>query len=78
MSIGYTSRITALNKAANGRMLGVKLGRLCIKHNITVYWLALEFHVSRQTIYNWFIGWSDPKEGSREDIKKFIAELKTL
>jgi transcriptional regulator with XRE-family HTH domain len=60
MSYGYSARLIALNKEANSKLLGVKLGRVCIKRNIPVSLVASELGVSRQTVYNWFTGANTP------------------
>lgn len=62
MSYGYSARLIELNKRANKRLLGVRLGRVCIKHNIPVADVAFRLGVSRQTIYNWFTGASNPQQ----------------
>jgi transcriptional regulator with XRE-family HTH domain len=61
MSYGYTARLVELNKQADRRLLGVRLGRVCIKHNIPVSDVASRLNVSRQTIYNWFMGTNTPR-----------------
>ena len=76
MSIGYTTRIVTLNKDANGRMIGVKLGRLCIKHDLSVIDIADRFNVSRQAVYNWFVGINDPKGITRASIEEYVVTLK--
>jgi hypothetical protein len=60
MSYGYSARLIALNKEADSKLLGVKLGRVCIKRNIPVSLVASELGVSRQTVYNWFTGANTP------------------
>ncbi len=60
MSYGYSARLIALNKEANSKLLGVKLGRVCIKRDIPVSLVASELGVSRQTVYNWFTGANTP------------------
>jgi transcriptional regulator with XRE-family HTH domain len=60
MSYGYSARLIALNKEADSKLLGVKLGRICIKRNIPVSLVASELGVSRQTVYNWFTGANTP------------------
>ena len=74
MSYGYTSRIDKLNRTANSSSLGVKLGRLCIKRDVPVSEIASLLGVSRQTVYNWFIGVHEPNERLSKLIKDFIAE----
>ncbi|NDG30751.1 transposase family protein [bacterium] len=56
MAIGYSQQLINDNKAADKQKLGVQLGRVCIKHNISVADVSAYFGVSRQTVYNWFRG----------------------
>lgn len=61
MGYGYSARLIELNKQADKRLLGVRLGRVCIKHNIPVADVASTLGVSRQTVYNWFTGDTSPQ-----------------
>jgi DNA-binding transcriptional regulator YiaG len=74
MSYGYTTRIDSLNKKANKFSLGVRLGRVCIKNNVPTSEVAAQLGVSRQTVYNWFIGVHEPNDRLSQLIKDFIAE----
>ena len=76
MSYGYTTRLGSLNKQADGSLLGVKLGRLCIKYEVPVIDVASQLGVSRQTVYNWFTGTHKPKEMLTPFIQELIDELK--
>tara|TARA_R100000664_G_C2718459_1_gene112716 strand:+ start:22 stop:255 length:234 start_codon:yes stop_codon:yes gene_type:complete len=76
MSYGYTTRLGSLNKQADGSLLGVKLGRLCIKYEVPVIDVASQLGVSRQTVYNWFMGTHEPKEILTPLIQELIDELK--
>tara|TARA_R110001599_G_scaffold322501_1_gene533559 strand:- start:349 stop:582 length:234 start_codon:yes stop_codon:yes gene_type:complete len=76
MSYGYTTRLGSLNKQADGSLLGVKLGRVCIKHEVPVIDIASQLGVSRQTVYNWFMGTHEPKEELTALIKEIITEYK--
>jgi DNA-binding transcriptional regulator YiaG len=75
MSYGYTARLIQKNKEASGRSLGVKLGRLCIKHDMPVSEVAITLGASRQTVYNWFTGVSTPEPPFTELIEELISEL---
>ena len=75
MSYGYTKRIDRLNKEATPT-LGVKLGRVCIKKDVPVSEVASRLGVSRQTIYNWFMGTHEPNEELTETIKELITEYR--
>ena len=61
MSYGYSARTIAMNKAADHRRLGVALGRAAIELGVSVSAVATSLGVSRQTVYNWFVGDYDPK-----------------
>lgn len=74
MSYGYTSRIDKLNRTANSSSLGVKLGRLCIKRDVPVSEIASLLGVSRQTVYNWFVGTHEPSTEVSPLIEELIAE----
>ena len=74
MSIGYSANTIQLNKQADGKRLGVALGRAAIKHGMPVAEIAAVLQVSRQTVYNWFVGAYDPKPGQTKDIEKLIAK----
>ena len=75
MSYGYTTRIDRLNKEATPT-LGVKLGRVCIKKDVPVSEVASRLGVSRQTIFNWFMGTHEPNEELTETIKELITEYR--
>ncbi len=75
MSFGYTLRIRDLNAKANQRKLGVRLGRLCIKHNVPVTVVAQRMGVTRATVYNWFCGTSAPQASAVSLIESYIASL---
>jgi len=75
MSFGYTLRIRDLNAKANQRKLGVRLGRLCIEHNVPVTVVAQRMGVTRATVYNWFCGTSVPQASAVSLIESYIASL---
>jgi DNA-binding XRE family transcriptional regulator len=52
------------------------LGRLCIKHEVSVSELAKELHVSRMTIYNWFWGLRTPTIHLQPRVIQYIEHLK--
>jgi DNA-binding XRE family transcriptional regulator len=76
MGYGYSIRLIELNKKADRKLLGVTLGRLCIKLSIPVSEVAHKLGVSRQTVYNWFVGATEPKATLVEDVKAFINHTK--
>jgi len=65
-----------VNKAADGKHIGVALGRICIKTGLPVSVVARKFKVSRQTVYNWFEGRVTPNNQVIEPIKQLITTLK--
>jgi len=76
MSYGYTTRLNSLNKQADRTSLGVKLGRVCIKHDMPVAELSSQLGVSRQTIYNWFVGFHEPNNELKAYVEAMISEYK--
>ena len=75
MSYGYSLRLVQLNREADGSNLGVRLGRLCIEHDIPVAEVAKQCSVSRVTVYSWFCGATTPQPNKLPDIKKFIESI---
>jgi len=73
MSYGYNAKLIKLNKQTSRKLLGVRLGRVCIAHDVSVAEVAYKLGVSRQTIYNWFVGASNPRAEFVPSIEKFIA-----
>ena len=71
--IGYTYRIRTLNRSANKKNIGVRLGRHCIDQNISVSELMGLLGVSKQTIYNWFVGIHTPGPQQTTKIKELFA-----
>lgn len=72
---GYSIRVAEAIKEADGDLLGVQLGRACLARDIPVSDVAKRLRVTRQTVYHWFLGLSDPRETSRDAIQKYIASL---
>lgn len=69
---GFNTELIRKNKEANGRLLGVKLGRLCIKNGYSVSYVAKKLGVSRQTIYNWFVGKGNPTEDQFNEVEMWL------
>ena len=76
MSYGYSLRLIERNSQASEKKLGVRLGRVCIRHEIPVTVVANEFGVTRQTVYNWFTGAHDPHESHAKEIARLINSFK--
>lgn len=72
---GYTVSLVRANKAAPSHMLGVRLGRACIKAGVPVIQVAMDFEVSRTAVYAWFCGRSNPSWRLESAIEKYIKEL---
>jgi predicted transcriptional regulator len=74
--IGYSQRIVSANKSANQKMLGVKLGRLAIKLNMSVIDIANHCNVSRTAVYAWFTGQSDVSSKHKQEVNRLIEFFK--
>jgi transcriptional regulator with XRE-family HTH domain len=72
---GYTIRVAQGIKEADGNLMGVKLGRVCLAQDIPVATVAEALGVTRQTIYYWFLGRSEPRGPACEAIEAYIASL---
>lgn len=75
MSYGYSVRLIQLNNEADDTLIGVRLGRVCIEHDISVLDVADALQVSRQTIYHWFSGTFLPKKETAARIRKYLDAL---
>ena len=71
--IGYTYRIRKLNRSADKKNIGVRLGRHCIDQNIPVSELVALLGVSKQTIYNWFMGIHTPGPKQTSKIQELFS-----
>lgn len=75
MSSGYSLRLRDLNMKADERKIGVRLGRLCIEHDVPVTVVAKTLGVSRAAVYNWFSGASEPSFAAASLVEQYIAKL---
>lgn len=75
MSYGYSLRLRSLNEQANASNIGVRLGRMCIKHDVPVAFVAKRMGVTRATVYNWFCGVTTPQDHTASRIEAYLAEL---
>ena len=73
MSYGYSARVVKANKKADPKNIGVKLGRVCIRRDIPVVTVARIYNVSRQTVYNWFMGISVPSAHISGHIQHYLS-----
>ena len=76
MPFGYSQSLVYANKQASIKSLGVALGRVCIRADISVSEVAGFFGVSRMTIYNWFKGDAVPHHSYVEQIREYIRAVK--
>lgn len=72
---GYSIRVAEAIKEADGSLLGVQLGRACLARDIPVSTAAKALGVTRQTVYHWFLGLSEPRGKAIDAIKSYIASL---
>lgn len=72
---GYSRNFIQTNKQADPFHVGVVLGRICIERDIPVQDVAEYLTVSRQTVYMWFIGRTNPQPKQRERILLLIDRL---
>lgn len=74
--IGYSQRVVKTNRDADGRSLGVCLGRFCISREIPVTDVMEFFDVTKQTVYNWFAGTHIPSKHHSQLITRFLDKAK--
>lgn len=72
---GYSIRIAEAIKSADGNLLGVQLGRLCLAHNISVIEIARSLGVTRQTVYGWFRGITIPQPHHQVVMQGWVDKL---
>jgi hypothetical protein len=72
---GYSIRIARGIREADSNLLGVQLGRACLVRDIPVAEVAVDLGVTRQTIYHWFLGLSEPRGHACEAIKSYLNNL---
>lgn len=73
--IGYSLSIVQKNKEADGKRVGVKLGRTCIKKKIPVRKIADIAGVSTVAVYGWFTGQYDPQPATLERVLKYVDRV---
>lgn len=72
---GYSLETAEAVKKADGKLLGVKLGRACVRRGVSVSEVAALFNVSRMTVYNWFKGSVVVSDKHAQQMKKLIDKL---
>lgn len=75
MSYGYSAKLVALNQRADKSNLGVRLGKACIKKDIPISVVATTLGVSRQTLYNWFMGKSSPQPMMVDLVARYLERI---
>ncbi|CAB4156457.1 hypothetical protein UFOVP1058_21 [uncultured Caudovirales phage] len=73
MAHGYSVKIVELNTEADSSLLGVRLGKICIDTAVPVTTISHHLGVSRQTVYNWFCGVSNPSPRHSHAIQALLA-----
>lgn len=76
MSKGYSTLTVRQIESASPHLMGVRLGRLCVKLEIPVKDIAEHFQVSRVTVYSWFRGERAVSGKHAEKMQKLIEKLK--
>ena len=71
----YSTHIVERNKKADGKLLGVRLGRVCIKGGISVSTVMSGLGVSKQTVYNWFCGDTSPQKTMVAVVERLIKSI---
>ena len=75
MPTGYSLFTVEAIQNADGRLLGVQLGKICVKNDIPVKDVSEFFGVSRVTVYNWFKGTMSVSGKHVDRMKKLIEKL---
>lgn len=71
--IGYSIQFQKRNRAANKKLFGVQFGKHCIQHNISVMEVAQRLNVTRQTVYFWFTGATEPRKETAQKIRELYS-----
>jgi len=72
---GYSRRTAWLIKQADPKLLGVKLGVICVDRDIPVADVAEWMGVSRMTVYAWFRGRFVVSKTHEQKVKELIVRL---
>lgn len=75
MASGYSLKTIRENQDADSSNIGVQLGRVCIERNIPVLSVSYQLLVTRQTVYNWFVGSKKPSARLEPAIRAYLTEL---
>lgn len=69
---GYSYALVKAIQAADPKLLGVRLGLMCVAQEIPVMQIAEKFSVTRQTVYWWFTGKYKPTQQFAEGITQML------
>jgi DNA-binding phage protein len=72
---GYSIRVAEAIGEADINLLGVQLGRACLARDIPVAEVAASLGITRQTVYHWFLGLSEPRGKSCDAIQSYLNNL---
>lgn len=76
MRYGYSVQLAAAIQQGDAQHLGVRLGLVCLEKSFPVAKVASRLGVSRQTVYNWFTGKTDPAHGPFSDAaRRLLKEI---
>jgi transcriptional regulator with XRE-family HTH domain len=73
--VGYSIRLLHGNRKASKKRFGVRFGRHCIDSNISVIEVVDKLGVSRQSVYNWFLGKHEPNPAQAAKISQLFSVL---
>ena len=75
MAVGYSALTVREIMAADPRMLGVQLGRICVDRDIPVADVAQFLGTSRVTVYAWFRGKVGVSDKYAEKVQELVERL---
>lgn len=76
MARPYSEEYLRALKTLDGTRIGVQLGRICVKANLPIMYVARVFGVSRMSVHNWFRG-KYVRDKNYTKINEFIAKVET-
>lgn len=75
-SRGYASKFIRQVEQADARLLGVRLAKVCIARDIPALAVAATLGVSKQTVYAWFVGRSQPHASQTKKLEALLEQYK--
>ena len=73
--MSYSIKVAQRNAVADENLLGVQLGRLCIRYDIPVTVVMRDLNVSKCTVYKWFSGAADVNKHLRGPVEAYSRRL---